>query len=75
MLVPLRQVDPSLGRPEHQPDGLHRALGGAPSVTDALRSVDQFRDAVHDAQDAALWTRREARSAAYADIRIDDRVE
>jgi len=52
-LVHLGEIDAALGAAEHEPDGPHRTLRGAPAVADAVVRVDEPGAAVHDAQDVA----------------------
>ncbi len=73
--VDLGEIDAALCGAEDEPDGAHRALGGAPAVTDAVVAVDQPRRAVHDAQDVALGAGAQAGEAADADVRVDHRVK
>ena len=74
-LVHLRELDASLGRAEDELDGAQPGTRPRTAMADTLGRVDERGDAVDKAQNLPLGTGTEARSAADADVRIDDRME
>ena len=74
-LVHLGEVDAALRRPEDELDGVHRTLGGAAAVADAVGADEKGPDAVRDPDDIPLGTRLHAREAADADVGIEHRMK
>lgn len=74
-VVGLGQIDPALGGAKDEADGADRALDGAAGVADAVGPLHQRGHAVDDADDVALRAGLDAREAADAEVRIDDRVQ